>query len=353
MPPPTMLEIVLSEITSRRIMAVYTHLTSDDIEALLQQYQGLGELTSALGIAEGVENSNYLLVTQAQDGQGQWLEYKYILTIFEQRVKEEELPFFIHLMDHLAAKGIPCPLPLQARDGSIIQHLPDSGKSAVLVSFLSGRSVTMRHVQNHHAREVGEVLGAMHVAARDYSAKRVNALSLAGWRKLFEKTAERADEVIPGLAQKIEDELHFLMSAWPVAVLPSGVIHADLFPDNVFFRDGRLSGVIDFYFACSDAFAYDLAITMNAWCFEPDGSFNVTKARHLFNGYQSQRPLTEQERKHFPTLARGAALRFMLTRLHDWLFAVEGAVVTLKDPLEYYRKLQFHQSITGFATYGL
>ncbi|MBM3618950.1 MAG: homoserine kinase [Alphaproteobacteria bacterium] len=335
-------------------MAVYTHLSADEIESLLERYQGLGTLTSSLGIAEGVENSNYLLVTEAPDEHGTLLEYKYILTIFEQRVKEEELPFFINLMEHLAAKGIPCPLPLQARDGSVIQRLAGTNKQAVLVSFLSGRSVTVRHIQNQHVKDLGEVLGAMHNAAKDYSGKRVNALSLSGWRKLFERTAERADEVLPGMAQIIEDELHHLMGAWPgPATLPSGVIHADLFPDNVFFRDGRLSGVIDFYFACSDSFAYDLAITMNAWCFEPDGAFNVTKARALFTGYQQQRQLTDAERKHFTTLARGAALRFMLTRLHDKLFQVEGALVTPKDPLEYYRKLQFHQSIKGFGAYGL
>lgn len=334
-------------------MAVYTHLTGDEIETLLNRYSEIGTLTSALGIAEGVENSNYLLVAEQPDAGGEALEYKYILTVFEQRMKAEELPFFMKLMEHLAAKGIPCPMPLPSRDGEVIQHLEAQGKQAALVSFLSGRSVGLRQTTSAHLREVGEVLAAMHLAAKDYSGKRVNALSLSGWRKLFEKTAERADEVLPGLSQRIEDELLHLMQAWPVAVLPSGVIHADLFPDNVFFREGRLSGVIDFYFACNDAFAYDLAITMNAWCFEADGAFNVTKARSLFTGYQTRRELTEEERRHFPTLARGAALRFLLTRLHDWLFAVEGALVTPKDPLEYDRKLQFHQSITGFGAYGL
>lgn len=333
-------------------MAVYTHLTSSDIEALLERYPRFGKLTSALGIAEGVENSNYLLVTEEKDESGNLLEYKYILTIFEQRTKVEELPFFMGLMEHLAAKGIPCPLPLTAKDGSVVQQLA-SGKKAVLISFLSGNSIALKQVQNHHMRDLGETLASMHQAAKDFPGKRVNALSLSGWRKLFEKTAERAGEVLPDLAEYVAAELHYLMGAWPVAVLPSGIIHADLFPDNVFFRDGHLSGVIDFYFACSDAFAYDLAITLNAWCFEPDGSFNVTKARHLFIGYQSRRELTDEEKQYFPVLARGAALRFMLTRLHDWLFPVEGAMVTAKDPLEYQRKLQFHQSIKGFGAYGL
>jgi len=326
-------------------VAVYTHLASHEIEALLSRYD-MGELTSAIGIAEGVENSNYLLVTE-RDG----MEQKYILTIFEARVSEEELPFYVGLMEHMAGKGIPSPLPLTAQDGSVIQHTPD-GKPCILVSFLTGRSV--RQIQNHHTRELGAMLAQMHYAAKDYAGKRPNALSLAGWRKLFEKTAQRADECQPGLRDMIEQEMHYLMSEWPgPAKLPAGVVHADLFPDNVFFRDGKLSGVIDFYFACNDAWMYDLTIAMNAWCFENDGSFNVTKARYLLSGYQSVRRLSDDEKKYLPVLARGAALRFLLTRLHDWLFTVEGAVVTVKDPLEYYRKLQFHQSIRGFAAYGL
>lgn len=326
-------------------MAVYTHLASHDIEAMLARYD-VGELTSAIGIAEGVENSNYLLVTE-RDG----VEEKYILTIFEKRVKEEELPFYLGLMEHLAGKGLPCPLPVQQRDGDVICRTPD-GKPAVLVTFLTGRSI--RQIQNAHLRELGEMVARMHLAAKDYQAKRANTLSLAGWRKLFEKTAQEADRCHEGLKDLIADELHFLMNAWPSpAALPSGVVHADLFPDNVFFREGRLSGVIDFYFASNDAWMYDLSITMNAWCFESDGSFNVTKARHLLAGYQSVRRLTPQECKYLPVLARGAALRFLLTRLHDWLFTVEDAVVTVKDPIEYLRKLQFHQSIKGYAAYGL
>lgn len=326
-------------------MAVYTHLSSHDIEALLAPF-GLGELTSAIGIAEGVENTNYLLVTE-HNGH----EEKFILTIFEQRVNEDELPFYLGLMHHMAEKGIPSPLPIAARDGEVIRRVA-SGKPAALVSFLTGRSV--RQIQTQHTRELGEMLAKMHLAAKDFPGKRPNALSLAGWRRLFEKTAERADELYPGLRDAIEQELHYLMREWPgPARLPSGVVHADLFPDNVFFRDGKLSGVIDFYFACNDAWMYDLMIAVNAWCFEVDGSFNVTKARYMLAGYQSVRRLTDDERRFLPVLARGAALRFLLTRLHDWLFRVEGAVVTVKDPMEYYRKLQFHQSIKGFAAYGL
>ena len=326
-------------------MAVYTHLASHDVENLLSAYD-IGEMTSFLGIAEGVENSNYLLVTEKCG-----VETKYILTIFEKRVNAEDLPFYLGLMEHLAQADVLCPLPVLAKDGTMIQKVGTENKPAAIVSFLTGRSV--RNIQGGHVREVGAALANLHLSGKNFALKRANALSLAGWRKLYEKTAERADEVMPGLQQMIEDELFFLMEAWPVASLPSGVIHADLFPDNVFFRDGKLSGLIDFYFACNDLWAYDLAITMNAWCFEPDHSFNATKGRQMLAGYQSVRPLDAAEQEKFPVLARGASLRFLLTRLHDWLFRVEGALVTPHDPMVYVKKLQFHRQFENFKAYGL
>lgn len=326
-------------------MAVYTHLTSEDIAEILRAYP-VGELVSSLGIAEGVENSNYLVVTEDEAG-----ERKYILTIFEKRVDPHDLPFFIGLKEHLAQKGIPCPLPIRTHAGEAIGQLQD-GKYFALVSFLSGRS--MRQVTAQHLKELGETVAHMHLAAKDFTLKRPNTLSLAGWRKLFERSAEGADVHFPGLKEAVMEELHFLMSAWPSPQeLPGGVIHADIFPDNVFFRDGHLSGIIDFYFACNDAWMYDLTIMLNAWCFEADGSFNVTKARYLLAGYQSVRRLNDAEMRYLPVLARGAALRFLLTRLYDYINTVEGAMVQVKDPMEYYRKLQFHQSIKGYAAYGL
>jgi homoserine kinase type II len=191
----------------------------------------------------------------------------------------------------------------------------------------------------------------MHLAGRDFALTRRNALSIAGWRKLFEMSRERADSVESGLAWLIGDELTHLEATWP-AGLPEGVIHADLFPDNVFFLDSRLSGLIDFYFACNDLFAYDLAICLNAWCFEQDGTFNVTKGRALIQAYEDARPLANDERDALPVLARGAALRFLLTRLYDWLTVPDGALVTPKDPLEYLRKLRFHRKVTSAADYG-
>ena len=182
--------------------------------------------------------------------------------------------------------------------------------------------------------------------------RRENALSVQGWRPLFEACAGRAGEVQEGLAERLEEELAFLEGHWPDG-LPDGIIHADLFPDNVFFLGEKLSGLIDFYFACNDVFAYDLAICLNAWCFEPDNAFNVTKARGLLQSYRQVRPFSAEELEALPILARGSALRFLLTRLFDWLNHPPGAFVAPKDPLEYLKKLRFHQEVRGPGAYGL
>ncbi len=319
-------------------MAVYTDVGDADLEAFLSAYD-LGALTSFKGIAEGVENSNFLLRTESGN---------YILTLYEKRVAEADLPFFLGLMEHLAGRGISCPLPVKARDGKALRRL--AGRPAAIVSFLEG--VGVRRPQTHHCAAVGQALAEMHLAGRDFALHRANALSRDGWRPLFEMSRTRADTVEPGLAALVGAELAFLESAWP-AGLPVGVIHADLFPDNVFFLKGRLSGLIDFYFACDDLLAYDLAICLNCWCFESDNSFNVTRGRALIQAYESVRKLEPDERAMLPILARGAALRFLLTRLYDWLTVPEGALVTPKDPKEYLRKLRFHQKVASAADYGM
>ncbi len=323
---------------SRRGMAVYTEVSDEDLEAFLAHYS-LGAALSCKGIAEGVENSNFLLVT----GGG-----PYILTLYEKRVRPEDLPFFLGLMEHLKDKGLACPQPVHGRDGKVLRDL--CGRPAAIFTFLEG--MWPRRVAARHCAPVGEALAAMHLAGADFAMSRPNALSLAGWRELFERCRSRADDVQPGLAALIEAELAELETSWP-AGLPAGVIHADLFPDNVFFRGEALSGLIDFYFACTDFLAYDVAICLNAWCFEPDGSLNATKARGLFAGYQRRRRLESAELAAMPVLARGAALRFLLTRLYDWLNRPEGALVTPKDPREYLRKLRFHQSVRGLGCYCL
>jgi homoserine kinase type II len=319
-------------------MAVYTDVGDADVEDFLKSYD-LGALLSFKGIAEGVENSNFLLRTEAGT---------FILTLYEKRVAEADLPFFLGLMEHLASRGIRCPLPVKGRDGVMLRHI--AGRPAALVSFLEG--VWIRRPQTHHCAAVGRALAEMHLAGEGFAPTRPNALSLEGWRKLFEMARPRADTVEPGLARLIAEELLFLESAWP-ARLPGGVIHADLFPDNVFFVQNRLSGLIDFYFACNDLLAYDLAICLNAWCFEADKSFNVTKGRALIRAYEEVRALEDAEREALPILARGAALRFLLSRLYDWLNVPPGALVTPKDPLEYLRKLRFHQKVGCAADYGL
>ncbi|UHS55838.1 homoserine kinase [Agrobacterium vaccinii] len=319
-------------------MAVYTDISEDDLRQFLGQYD-VGELTSYKGIAEGVENTNFLLHTTKEP---------LILTLYEKRVEKSDLPFFLGLKQHLFANGLSCPLPLPRHDGELLGEL--SGRPAALISFLEG--MWLRKPEARHCREVGKALAAMHLAGEGFELTRPNALSVEGWKVLWEKSADRADEVEAGLQSEIPADIDFLGTHWPND-LPSGVIHADLFQDNVFFLGDELSGLIDFYFACNDLLAYDVSICLNAWCFEKDGSYNVTKGKALLEGYQSVRPMSAAELDALPLLARGSALRFFLTRLYDWLTTPESALVVKKDPLEYLRKLRFHRAVSNVAEYGL
>ncbi|MFN3657544.1 MAG: homoserine kinase [Pseudolabrys sp.] len=318
-------------------MAVYTDVTAEDLTRFLSGYD-IGELLSYKGIAEGVENSNFLVHTSAGT---------FILTLYEKRVAENDLPFFLGLMEHLAARGITCPQPVKNRSGGMLGRV--AGRPAAVVTFLEG--MWHRRPSAAHCAAVGEALARLHLAGADFPMRRPNALSISHWRPLYEQAKARGDSVRPGLCAEIVAELDVLERIWPRA-LPVGVIHADLFPDNVFFLGDHLSGLIDFYFACTDTLAYDVAICLNAWCFEPDHSYNVTKGRALLKGYAGVRALDAAEREALPVLARGAAMRFLLTRLVDWLAVPEGALVRPKDPLEYHRKLRFHQSVKSAADYG-
>ncbi|MBD0416023.1 homoserine kinase [Oryzicola mucosus] len=319
-------------------MAVYTDVNEAELEAFLRNYP-VGDLLSYKGIAEGTENSNFLLHTT---------EGSFILTLYEKRVDKSDLPFFLGLMQHLARKGISCPLPVDGRDGTIIGTL--AGRPAVLITFLEG--MWLRRPQAAHCREVGKALAELHLAGMDFKMTRPNALAIAGWRELWEGARARADEVEKGLAAEVDADFVLLQKNWPTD-LPSGIIHADLFPDNVFFLGNKLSGLIDFYFACNDMFAYDLATCLNAWCFEKDFAFNLTKGTALLAGYQSVRPLTDEEKAALPVLAHGSALRFMLTRLYDWLTIPDGGLVIKRDPTEYIRRIRFHRAITSPREYGL
>lgn len=319
-------------------MAVYTDISETELAAFLAHYD-VGELLSYKGIAEGVENSNFLLHTSSGS---------YILTLYEKRVNPADLPFFIGLMQHLSEKGIRCPLPVHQQSGATIGEL--AGRPAALVTFLEG--MWMRRPTVEHCREVGLALAGMHLAGIDFSLSRKNALSVDGWRPLWDRAKDRADEVEPGLASEVEADLGHLEASWPSG-LPVGVIHADLFNDNVFFLGNRLSGLIDFYFACTDQLAYDVAVCLNAWCFEKDHAFNLTKGMALLGGYTSVRPLSAAEAGALPILSHGAALRFMLTRLYDWLNTPPGSLVVKKDPVEYLRKMRFHRQVSNAVEYGL
>jgi homoserine kinase type II len=319
-------------------MAVYTDVTADDLTEFLSRYQ-IGELRSYKGIAEGVENSNFLLHTATGS---------FILTLYEKRVAEKDLPFFLGLMEHLASRGITCPQPVKNKAGGVLGKL--AGRPAAIVTFLDG--LWIRRPNPGHCAAVGEALARLHLAGKDFPGKRANALSLHNWRPLYEHAGVRGDSVRPGLCNEIVKELDVLEKFWP-GDLPDGVIHADLFPDNVFFLGDKLSGLIDFYFACTDTLAYDVAVCLNAWCFEADHCYNVTKGRALLKAYANVRGLTAAERAALPMLSRGAAMRFLLTRLVDWLAVPDGALVRPKDPLEYFRKLRFHQSVKSVTDYGI
>ncbi len=319
-------------------MAVYTEVSFEDLEEILADYD-LGAPLSFKGIAEGVENSNYYLQTERGS---------FILTLYEKRVRVDDLPFFLGLLEHLASRGIPCPLPVRSKTGA--QSTQINGRPAAVLTFLNGLS--LRRPENEHCAAAGAALATLHTAGQDFALTRPNALGIGGWGELATQCIPRADSVQSGLGKLIETTLRKLQVQWPRA-LPSGVIHADLFPDNVLFMNGEVSGLIDFYFACNDAYAYDLGIMLNAWCFEADGAYNVTKGKSLISAYRKTRTLSDVELDALPVLARGSALRFLLTRLYDWLNHDPSALVRPKDPRDYSRRLRFHLGVRAAAEYGL
>jgi homoserine kinase type II len=315
-------------------MAVYTEVTDEALEAFLTEYD-IGGVVSFRGITEGIENSNYALRTTAAD---------FILTLYEKRVDPKDLPWFLSLMEHLAGRGLRCPLPVPGRDGVALRRL--SGKFAAITTFLPG--VWPRRVRQEHCAPLGATLAALHLAGQDFTAQRPNALGPASWAPLL----ARCGGSDPGPREELGRVLDTILARWP-RDLPRGPIHADLFPDNVFFLNGKISGVIDFFFAATDFLAYDIAICLNAWCFEPDFSFNITKSQALLRAYDAARPLTAAERAAIPVLCQGAAMRFALTRLYDWVNTPPEALVVRKDPIEYVRRLRFHLAASSELAYGL
>jgi len=319
-------------------MAVYTDVSFEELDVLLRDYD-VGQPLSFKGIAEGVENSNFYLQTDRG---------AFFLTLYEKRVSEADLPFFLGLMEHLAARGIACPQPVRRRDGGQWSVL--NGRAAALVTFLNGLS--LKRPDAVHCAAAGAALARLHAAGADFAIARRNALGPQGWGELVEKTAQGADGIEAGLRALIAGSHRDILARWPDG-LPGGVIHADLFPDNVLFMGTTVSGLIDFYFACNDAYAYDLAVMLNAWCFESDGGFNVTKSASLIGAYRRERELSEAEIAALPVLCAGAALRFLLTRLYDRLNHDPNALVRPKDPRDFSRRLRFHARVRTAAEYGL
>ncbi|PIR39031.1 MAG: homoserine kinase [Alphaproteobacteria bacterium CG11_big_fil_rev_8_21_14_0_20_39_49] len=319
-------------------MAVYTIVSDEQLDELIAGYD-IGKAVSLQAIEQGIENSNYFLTTD---------KAKYVLTIYEKRVKTEDLPFYLNLMEHLSKKGVPCPIPIKNKNGSNLSKV--NGRPCAIVSFLKGKNT--KNIRNEHLCELGANLAKMHIAASDFDMELKNNFSLNAWRSLFNSVKDNIDSLRKGLRAEIEDELGKYTVNWPKS-LYSGVVHADLFPDNVFFQDGKLVGIIDYYFACNDYLMYDLAICLNAWCFENNNEFNITKAKKFLNSYNGVRKISEEELNALPVLAGGAALRFLLTRLYDRFNPVEGALVKPKDPMEYLQKLRFHNGIKSHSEYGL
>jgi len=318
-------------------MAVYTEVSFEELEKLLEQYD-IGEPLSFKGIAEGIENSNFYLQTDRG---------AFILTLYEKRVAAEDLPFFLGLMEHLAERGTHCPLPVKTRDGRALMML--NRRHGAIVTFLTG--IALRRPDAAHCAAAAAALAGLHKAGEGFSLTRPNALGPPGWRPLAE-SIHGADTIEEGLTALINTSLEEVVAAWP-AGLPGGVIHADYFPDNVLFIGNEVGGVIDFYFACNDAYVYDLAIMLNSWCFELDGSFNITKGQAVINAYRANRALGDAEIAALPVLMRGAALRFLLTRTYDWLNPDPNALVRPKDPREYSKKLRFHNKVKHAREYGL
>jgi homoserine kinase type II len=318
-------------------MAVYTDVSFEELERLLESYD-IGTPLSFKGIAEGIENTNFYLQTDRG---------AFFLTLYEKRVAAEDLPFFLGLMEHLAKAGVNCPLPVKTRDGRSLVTV--NRRNAAIVTFLTG--IALRRPDATHCAAGGAALAGLHKAGEGFALTRVNALGPPGWRPLAE-SIHGADTIEDGLEALINGSLEEITAGWP-SDLPSGVIHADFFPDNILFMGDAVGGIIDFYFACNDFYVYDLATMLNSWCFELDGSYNITKGQSVINAYRAARPLSEAEIAALPVLMRGAALRFLLTRTYDWLNQDPNALVRPKDPREYSKKLRFHNKVKHAREYGL
>ena len=317
-------------------MAVYTKLEHQEVRQFLEQYN-INKFKDYKGITEGVENTNYLIKTSEQD---------YILTIYEKRVDENDLPFFIKLLSYLSENKFPCPKPIANKNNEKINRIKN--KNAALVTFLNGQS--KNKITSEECFEIGKITAQLHEITKKFDINRKNNLSIENWESIFEKTIKQKIDLDESIIKKAKNYLNFLKDKWPKN-LPQGIIHGDLFPDNIFFTNNKVSGIIDFYFACNDFFAYEIAICINSLCFDNNSTFNMTKAKNLIDGYTSIRTLSEDEKKYLPILSMGAAMRFFLTRLYDFYHTDNKADVKIKDPFEYLKKIEFHSTIKNFNEY--
>ena len=317
-------------------MAVYTKLEHQEVEQFLEQYN-INNFKDYKGITEGVENTNYFINTLEQD---------YILTIYEKRVDENDLPFFINLLSNLSENKFPCPKPIANKNNEKINKIKN--KNAALVTFLNGQS--KNKITSEECFEIGKITAQLHEITKKFNISRKNNLSIESWQNIFEKIVKQKIDLDETIIKKTKSYLNFLKDKWPKN-LPQGIIHADLFPDNIFFTKNKVSGIIDFYFACNDFFAYEIAICLNSICFDNNSTFNMTKAKNLIDGYSSIRALGEDEKKYLPILCMGAAMRFFLTRLYDFYNTDNKADVKIKDPFEYFKKIEFHSTIKNFNEY--
>ena len=320
-------------------MAVYTKLSEEKLNDFFLKYN-LGKLLNYKEIKEGIENTNYLIHLE---------KGKFILTLYEKRVEEKDLPFFISLMRNLFDKKFPSPEPIVNKNGNYITEI--SGKKAAVVSFLEGKA--KKNLNPNDCYEVVINTAKMHLITKNLTAKRENRLSFNSWKSIYNKVKKDCSKIHPKLADIVEKNLNEIEKKWPKNI-PSGIIHADLFPDNIFFKNNKLSGIIDYYFSCYDFYAFEIAICLNALCFEgkkENLSFNVTKAKKFIDGYSSIRNLNESEKQSLKILCQGAAIRFLLTRVFDYLNLIEGAIVKIKDPVEYLKRLEFHNNVKNYKDY--
>ena len=320
-------------------MAVYTKLSENNLKDFFSKYN-LGKLLNYKGIKEGIENTNYFIQTEKD---------KFILTVYEKRVEEKDLPFFMALMKNLFDENFPSPEPIINKNGSYITDI--SEKKAAVVSFINGSA--KKNLSPINCYEIGKYAAKLHMITKKLTGKRRNILSVDSWRKIYKNVEKDCIKIHPNLTKIIEENLDEIENNWPKSI-PSGIIHADLFSDNIFFKNNKLTGIIDFYFSCNDFYAFEIAICLNALCFEghkENLSFNVTKAKKFIDGYSQVRQLSEEEKKSLKILCQGAAMRFLLTRVFDYLNLTEGAIVKTKDPIEYFKRLEFHNNVSNYEDY--